>query len=121
MSATMESNLVEVGKVGELQDGAMKPVNVKGSDIFIARAGDKYYAAARWCPHMGGDLSQGKLQGTVVTCPRHFSQFDLTDGHVVRWTNSTGLMLAAAKFVRSPRPVKTYTVRIHDDRILIEI
>ena len=29
----------------------------------------------------------GKLDGTIVTCPRHYSQFDLADGRVVRWTD----------------------------------
>ena len=30
--------------------------------------------------HFGGDLSKGKLEGKVVTCPRHGSQFDVTTG-----------------------------------------
>ena len=29
---------------------------------------------------MHGDLSKGKLEGKVVTCPRHGSRFDVTTG-----------------------------------------
>ena len=45
---------------------------------------------------MGGKLSQGKLEGTAVTCPRHGSQFDLTDGRVVRWLKESGLVYSVA-------------------------
>lgn len=79
------SNLVEVAKSGELAEGTMKEVLTQGHEILLARVGDKYYAANNRCPHMGGKLSQGKLEGTVVTCPRHGAQFDLSDGHVIRW------------------------------------
>ncbi len=52
--------------------------NRERDSALLARVGDKYYAADNRCPHMGGKLSPGKLEGTVVTCPRHGSQFDLT-------------------------------------------
>ena len=115
------SSLMEVGKSSELTEGAMKEVLVQGREILLARVGDKYYAADNHCPHMGGKLSQGKLEGTVVTCPRHGSQFDLSDGGVVRWTNWSGLISTVSKALKSPRPLITYRVEVEDDRILIEI
>ncbi len=83
----------QVLKTGDLKEGEMRGVEVAGKQLFIARAGGKFYAAQRFCPHMGGDLPKGKLAGTVVTCPRHGSQFDLKDGHVIRWTDWTGMKL----------------------------
>ena len=70
---------------------------------------------------MGGTLSQGKLEGTVVTCPRHGSQFELKDGWVVRWLKGSGLISTIGKTLKSPRPVTTYNVEIDGHRILIEI
>jgi len=32
------------------------------------------------CPHNGGPLSEGLVRGTVVTCPWHWSSFDLPTG-----------------------------------------
>lgn len=32
------------------------------------------------CPHSGGPLGKGMLQGCVVTCPWHGWQFDVTTG-----------------------------------------
>ncbi len=118
--STVTGTLVELGKTGELGDGAMKEVVVQGRAVLLARVKDKYYATEGRCPHMGGNLSMGKLEGTVVTCPRHQSQFDLTDGRVVRWTDWTGLKLSIAKLARSPRPLKMYPVRVDGDRIMAE-
>lgn len=114
-------DLVQVGEIGELADGSMKSVLVKGREILLARVADEYYAADNRCPHMGGKLSQGKLEGTVVTCPRHSSQFDLTDGRVVRWLKGSGLLSKVGKALKSPRPLATYHVKVEGDRILIEI
>jgi len=65
------NKFVELGKIDQLEDGAMKKVLARGHEILLAKVADKYYAGDNRCPHMGGKLSQGKLEGTVVTCPRH--------------------------------------------------
>ena len=115
------AEFIEVSKTDELKDGAMKVVNVAGHEILLARVADKYYAGDNRCPHMGGKLSQGKLEGTVVTCPRHGSQFDLRDGRVIRWLKGSGLVSMVGKALKSPRPLATYNVKVEDDRIWIEI
>jgi 3-phenylpropionate/trans-cinnamate dioxygenase ferredoxin component len=115
------SDFVEVATVDELEDGKMKMATIEGHEIMLARMGDEYYASDNRCPHMGGNLSQGKLEGTVVTCPRHHSQFDLTDGHVIRWTDWSGIKLSVGKLLRSPRPLKTYKVKIEEDMIMVQI
>ncbi len=114
-------NTVELGKTGDLADGAMKRVVIGGQEILLARVKDKYYAIDNRCPHLGGDLSRGKLNGTVITCPRHFSQFDIVDGNVIRWTNYSGFMLSFAKMFKPPRPVQVYKVIQQGDRLTIEI
>lgn len=114
-------NFVAVGKTGEFKDGDKKKVAVEGQEIMVAMAGGKYYAIANRCPHMGGDLSAGVLTGTVIQCPRHGSQFDITDGHNIRWMKGAGITAAVGKIVKSPRPVKTYNVKIDGDDILVEL
>ena len=115
------SSLVEAGETSELQDGTMKGVTVKGHEILLAKIGDKYYAAANRCPHMGGKLSKGKLEGIVVTCPLHGSQFDLSDGRVVRWLKSSGMLSVVGRVLKSPRKLTTYNVNIKDGRIMVEV
>jgi len=115
------SSLVEVSKTSELKDGTMKEVLVQGRQILLAKVGDKYYAADNRCPHMGGKLSQGKLEGTVITCPLHGSQFDLSDGRVVRWLKGSGVVSAVGRALKSPRQLTIYNVKVEDDKVMIEI
>ncbi|WP_048191734.1 Rieske (2Fe-2S) protein [Methanobacterium sp. SMA-27] len=112
---------VEVALVDELDDGNMLMSNINGLEILVTRVGDNYYGADNRCPHMGVIFQGGKLEGTIVTCPRHHSQFDLTDGHVIRWTDWTGLKLTAAKIFKSPRSLKTHQVKIKEDKIWVKI
>lgn len=114
-------NFIEMGKTREFEDGVMKKLQVQGEEILLVKVGDKYYAASNRCPHLGGDLSAGKLEGTVVTCPRHDSQFDLRDGKVVRWLKGSGIISSLGKALKSPDQLKTYNVKIEGDIILIEI
>ena len=114
-------NFVQVGKSNALEGGTMKEVSAQGREILLAKVGNTYYAADNRCPHMGGKLSQGKLEGTIVTCPRHGSQFDLTDGRVLQWLKASGLIAAVGKAIKPPRPITIYSVKVEDDRILIEI
>ena len=114
-------NFVPVAKTGELKNGAMKQVTVQGHEILIAQVGGKYYAADNRCLHMRGNLSQGKLEGTVVTCPLHGSQFELQDGHVVRWLKGSGVVSSMTKAVKGDKQLVTYKVRAEGDSIVVEI
>ena len=115
------AGFVEAGKKGELAEGTMKEVTLEGRKLLLARLGSKYYAADNVCPHMGAKLSEGKLEGSVLTCPRHGSQFDLSDGHVIRWTNFPSVVSSLAKLVKKPHPLKIYSVKLDGDKILIEV
>ena len=115
------SDFVEVLGTQELRDGEMKAVSIAGKKILVARAGGDYYAADNACPHLKGSLADGTLEGSVVTCPRHGSQFDLADGHVVRWTDWSGMKLSLARTLKSPRPLKTYQVKVEGDKVLINV
>ena len=114
-------SFVGVFKKDELSDGEMKMKEIDGHEFMIARVGDNYYASDNRCPHMGGNLSMGKLDGNVVTCPRHHSQFDITDGHVIRWTDWSGIKLSLGKVLKSPRNLKTYDLMLDGDTIMIDL
>lgn len=111
---------LEAGLVGELADGAMKEILAQGRRVLLARVGDAYLAAENRCPHMGGRLSDGKLQGAVITCPLHGSQFDLRTGEVVRWLKGGGLLSKIGTALSSPKSLTVYKVRVENGKILIE-
>lgn len=61
------------GLVGRLPDAP-------GGSIAIFRVGDRLCAIRDECPHAGASLADGVLDGTIITCPRHGSQFDIFTG-----------------------------------------
>lgn len=73
-------NLVKVARTGEIPVGQGKCVEVEGKRIAIFNVDGTYYALDDICPHQGGPLGEGELNGTVVTCPWHGWEFDVTTG-----------------------------------------
>ncbi|MDD4876940.1 MAG: Rieske 2Fe-2S domain-containing protein [Dehalococcoidales bacterium] len=114
------SSMIEIGRGREFQNNTMKEIMAEGHEILIAKVNDKYYAANNRFPHMGGKLSHGNLEGTIITCPRHGSQFELKDGSVVRWLKGSSLISMLGKALKSPRPLTKYNVKVTDDKILVE-
>ncbi len=114
------AELTEIAKTDELESGMMKSLTAGGREILLARVGDRYYAADNRCPHMNGELSRGILDGTVVTCPRHGSQFDISSGKVIRWMKG-GLLSKMAGVIKRPSNLTVYEVEVKDDRVLVKI
>lgn len=112
---------VNAGNTGEFKDASKKKVSVEGQEILLARVNGNYYAVANRCPHMKGDLSAGKLDRNIVTCPRHGSQFDVRSGQVVRWLKGAGLMASVGKAIKSPKSLQTYKVKVEGENIMVEV
>jgi nitrite reductase/ring-hydroxylating ferredoxin subunit len=72
-----------VAATSEIPDGSMKAVDVAGERVVVANEGGSFFAFCEECTHDGGPLSQGELSGGIVTCPWHFSSFDIRTGAVV--------------------------------------
>jgi 3-phenylpropionate/trans-cinnamate dioxygenase ferredoxin subunit len=118
----------EIGKTNDVANGTMKGVRAEGKDILIANVDGKYYAASGRCPHMKGYLPKGKLNGTIVTCPVHGSQFDLKTGKVVRWVEGKGLMSLMGKLMsilgiasKREKPLDVYEVKVEGNSITANI
>jgi len=71
---------VKVAKKSEVPQDTGKCVEVKGKEVALFKIGDKVYAIYHVCPHQGGPLAEGGLDGNVVTCPWHGWSFDVTSG-----------------------------------------
>ncbi len=76
-------SFVKVAKAGEIPAGAMKHVEVGGTEICIANVKGTFYAIGDRCGHENARLSRGSLMDTIVTCPMHSSQFDVTTGKLM--------------------------------------
>jgi nitrite reductase/ring-hydroxylating ferredoxin subunit len=62
-----------------------------GEPIAAYHIGSEFVVCADRCPHAGALLSEGELDGPVITCPRHGSQFDVTTGQRLRGPADTDI------------------------------
>jgi nitrite reductase (NADH) small subunit len=95
-----------VGTLDEIPIGEGRAFAVDGAEIAVFRLRDgSLRALAAVCPHRGGPLADGLMDGRVVVCPLHGHTYDLTTGA------ETGGNVA----------VCAYTVSVADDgTILVE-
>ncbi len=75
--------LIKVATLSEIPPGTCLHVEVAGREVAIFNVEGTIYAMGGTCTHEGGPLGEGDLDGTVVTCPWHGAQFDVTTGQVV--------------------------------------
>jgi nitrite reductase/ring-hydroxylating ferredoxin subunit len=101
------ATFVKVARSDELAAGQSKLVEVNHKRIALFNAGGRYYAVDDTCPHRGGPLSEGELEGEAVVCPWHGAIFDLATGAVKRFPAAVG--------------VATYEVRIEGGEIAIAV
>lgn len=74
---------VKVAQTSELPPGKGMAVEVEGQTIALFNVDGAYHAIADTCTHAGGPLSDGRLDGNVVTCPWHGAVFDVTTGEAL--------------------------------------
>ena len=109
----MEPGFVKVTEASDIVPGKMKAVTLGDREILIINVDGSLYAIGQKCTHLGGDLSKGTLEGNIITCPRHHSQFDVRNGKVV--TPPTILFMHP-----HIKDIKTYQLRIEHGYILIK-
>jgi nitrite reductase/ring-hydroxylating ferredoxin subunit len=72
---------VRVALVSEIPEGTGKAVVANGRRVAIFNVAGDFHAVDGVCPHQGGPLGEGILDGPIVSCPWHFWQFDVVKGH----------------------------------------
>ena len=98
---------VAVAQVEEVKPGERIVLDVNEHYIALFNVDGTYYAIEDLCTHDDGPLGDGELSGTIIECPRHGAQFDITTGKVVRMPAIT--------------PIPRYDVRVVDGTIQILI
>ena len=72
-----------IGETSQVPEGKTKMFKIGQKEFLVANVNGKYYAIGNKCTHANADLSQGSLEGAIVTCPKHKSRFDVVTGKVV--------------------------------------
>jgi nitrite reductase/ring-hydroxylating ferredoxin subunit len=66
--------------LADLPPGKTALVTVSGQDIALFRQADEIHAIGNVCPHQGGSLCDGAVEGDIVICPLHGWEFDVRSG-----------------------------------------
>lgn len=98
---------IEVAKVSEIPAGSAKQVEVDGEPVAIFNVDGQFFAIHDTCTHAQASLSEGSVEGGVVTCPWHGARFDLKTG------KNLGMP--------APTPVEAYVLKIEGDVIKVVV
>ena len=69
-----------IAKTADCPPGSARECIAAGRIVALFNVEGKFYALDGMCPHQGGPLGKGRLQGCIITCPWHGFQFDVTSG-----------------------------------------
>lgn len=100
------ANWIHVTSVADCPPGSASEWVVGDRIIALFNVDGSIYALDGICPHQGGPLGKGQLCGSIVTCPWHGWQFDVSTG-----THQVNPKLCHSRF----------QVRIDDGAILVEV
>jgi len=98
---------VSAGKVSDIPPGQMKKIAFDGREILIVNNDGKFFAVDDTCTHAGASLSEGQLQGSIITCGWHGAQFDCQSGKL-------------SKFPAKINDLKSYNVILESDEVFVE-
>ena len=96
-----------VAKTNEIKPNQIKQVSIDGKDIVVINIDGSYFAINDTCTHAGGSLSEGKVEGSIITCDWHGAQFDCKSGKLI-------------KFPAKINDLESYSVVIESDTIFVE-
>lgn len=92
-------------KLNEIAVGAMATTKLGDREILLANVEGRIYAMDNACGHSGYPLSQGQLDGCIVTCLWHGAKFDVRSGEVIAQGNDLS-------------PAKRFQVKISAEGLL---
>jgi len=98
--------LFKVALVSEIPEGTGKAVLAGERRVALFNVRGIFHAVDGVCPHQGGPLGEGILDGDVVSCPWHFWQFDVVKGHAPDFPEAS---------------IPKFPVRIDGDDIYVEV
>ena len=87
--------------------GELKAFKIKGHEVLAANVDGKIFCLDARCTHAGAPLAEGSLSGEVLTCPWHYSQFNIISGLVIRGP--------------AYKPLKGYPVEERENSVFIDL
>src|SRR5690242_5063075 len=71
---------VPVMKVSDLPPGQCTAIEAGGIGVALCNVNGTIYALDNTCPHAGGPLGEGSLDGELIECPWHGWRYNVRTG-----------------------------------------
>ncbi len=72
---------INLGQLDQIPPGQGRAFDVGGRQVAIFRLrSGALHAVSAVCPHRGGPIADGQIDGNVVLCPLHLNAFELSSG-----------------------------------------
>jgi nitrite reductase/ring-hydroxylating ferredoxin subunit len=68
--STHDLSFSKAAETSEIPVGKTKRVKSRNTEVLIMNVNGSFYAIANPCTYKGGCLSEGSLEGKIVTCPQ---------------------------------------------------
>lgn len=90
----------------QIKEGGVKALKILARNVAVFRLNGGLYGLEADCKHMRASIANGKIDGTIITCPAHGWRYDITTGECLNepWAK-----------------LKTYPVDVVDGIIYIEV
>ncbi|MDD9821218.1 MAG: Rieske 2Fe-2S domain-containing protein [Nitrospira sp.] len=76
---------IDVAHISEIEPGTCRSFEVEGQcDVALCNVDGEILALQDTCPHAGGPLGEGTLEGNIVQCPWHGWAFDVRTGQCLK-------------------------------------
>jgi nitrite reductase/ring-hydroxylating ferredoxin subunit len=75
---------VRIAGTGELKPGQGIVAEINGKTVALFNVDGSFHAIDNICVHRGGPLGEGEVEGSVVTCPWHGWQFNVSTGECLK-------------------------------------
>lgn len=94
-----------------LSPGESMTVSVDEFPVAIANVNGDFFAFQNMCPHQATSLGGRPVDGCIITCSQHSSQYDVTTGECVRPAEGDGF----------DQDLRTFEVEVVDDVIRVKV
>jgi nitrite reductase/ring-hydroxylating ferredoxin subunit/Fe-S cluster biogenesis protein NfuA len=101
-----ESYWLKVASLDQIPPSGLLAVEVANKSLILYRQNSEITCYDNACSHLGQPLTKGKIENTVLTCPSHGFQYQLTTGQCLTIPDVS---------------LQSYEVKIKENKIFVKI
>lgn len=118
---------VSIGQASNFPAGKLTAVKAGDVSLVVTRIDDGFCAVKNQCSHMPLPLAGGKIEGDMITCPWHNSDFNMCTGENIDWVKGVagmkmpGWARSMMALGKKASPLTSYVVTEENGELFVEV